>query len=98
MSRVEVKGFIAQVEVEPDDDGFHAFCRDLPGLHVAGETQAEAIMNATDAVQLYVDSLAQHDERIPLHSVECSAWRYVQGAVPQGHWRCDCPCAPGGEP
>ena len=65
----EVKGFVAQIEIEPDGDGFHAFCRELPGLHVPGESQAEAIMNATDAVEAYIASLTKHGEPVPLQEV-----------------------------
>jgi predicted RNase H-like HicB family nuclease len=74
MSRVEVNGWVVPIVVEPDGDGFHAFCRELPGLHVAGDTQDEAIKHATDAAHLYIDSLTKHDEDIPLHAVdECSS-------------------------
>lgn len=90
MSRLEVRGFIAQIEIEPDGDGFHAFCRALPGLHVAGDTEAEALKNATDGVEAYMDSLTKHGDAILLHRAECSVWRYVVGLVPIAHWRCDC--------
>ena len=37
--------FTVELVVEPDDDGYHAFCPALKGLHVAGQTEEEAIQN-----------------------------------------------------
>ena len=72
--RREANGYVVHIFVEPDGDGFHAFCRELPGLHVAGDTQAEAIKHATDGAEVYINSLVKHDEDVPLHAVdECSS-------------------------
>lgn len=59
-----------RILVEPDDDGFHAYCPELKGLHVAGDTEAEAVENAKLAADLYIKSLIKHDDPIPLGVVE----------------------------
>lgn len=46
--------------VEPDGDGFHAFCPALPGCHTYGETQEEALTNLEDAATAYIRSLVDH--------------------------------------
>jgi predicted RNase H-like HicB family nuclease len=51
--------------VEPDGDGFHGFCRVLKGLHVGGETQMEALLNALDGAGLYLESVIKHGDPIP---------------------------------
>ena len=49
--------FTIEIIVEPDDDGFHAFCPALKGLHVGGDTEEEALKNAFDGSILYLESL-----------------------------------------
>lgn len=58
--------FSVAIVVEPDDGRFHAFCPALKGLHVDGETEKDAIENAKVAVVLYLKSLIQHGDPIPL--------------------------------
>ena len=55
--------------VERDDGAFHAFCPDFPGLHVDGQTIPEALENAKQAAGLYLVSLLQHNEPIPVGMV-----------------------------
>lgn len=52
--------------VERDDDRFYAWCPALKGLHVEGETEKEAVQNASDAATLYLSSIIQKGEPIPL--------------------------------
>ena len=59
-------GFMVEVVVEPDDDGFHAYCPALKGLHTGGTTIDEAIENARDAAIAYLQSLIKHDDPIPV--------------------------------
>ncbi|MBI4333834.1 MAG: type II toxin-antitoxin system HicB family antitoxin [Chloroflexi bacterium] len=54
------------VIVEPDEPGFHAYCPALKGLHVGGDTMEEALQNARDAVELYIDSFIEHGDPIPI--------------------------------
>jgi predicted RNase H-like HicB family nuclease len=55
-----------QVVVEPDEDRFHAYCPAFKGLHVDGATPEEAFDNAADAALVYLNSLAQNREAIPI--------------------------------
>ena len=48
------------VIIEQDDGAWHAFCPALKGLHVDGDTQAEALTNAIEAAKVYINSLAMH--------------------------------------
>lgn len=52
--------------VEPDEDGYHAFCPALKGLHTSGSTEQEALDNAKDAAVAYILSLIKHGDPIPL--------------------------------
>ena len=60
------------VVIEPDGDGYHAYCPALKGLHAAGETQDEAVAGARAAVLAYLESMAAHGEPIPV-GPECTA-------------------------
>ncbi|MGA2857242.1 MAG: type II toxin-antitoxin system HicB family antitoxin [Candidatus Sulfotelmatobacter sp.] len=55
-----------QVIVERDEDRFHAYCPAFKGLHVDGATQEEAFNNASEAALVYLNSLAQNKEAIPI--------------------------------
>lgn len=59
-----------RILVEADDDGFHAYCPELKGIHVQGASEAEAVENAKMAADLYIQSLIKHDDPIPLGVVE----------------------------
>ncbi len=55
-----------RVLVEPDEDGvFVAEVPSLPGCISQGRTREEALRNAQEAVQVYVESLAAHGDPIP---------------------------------
>jgi predicted RNase H-like HicB family nuclease len=55
-----------RVLVEPDEDGvFVAEVPSLPGCISQGKTREEALRNAQEAVQVYVESLAAHGDPIP---------------------------------
>jgi predicted RNase H-like HicB family nuclease len=55
-----------RIEVEQDGDSYYAYCPDLKGVHVDGDTADEARRNAMLAVSAYVQSLVRHDEPIPV--------------------------------
>jgi predicted RNase H-like HicB family nuclease len=61
--------FTLDVFVEPDDDGFYAYCPALEGLHVGGDTLDEAVKNAVDAATAYIRSLIKHGDPIPLRII-----------------------------
>jgi predicted RNase H-like HicB family nuclease len=48
-----------------DEGGFVAIVPALPGCHTQGETLEEAEQNIREAIELYLDSLAAHGERLP---------------------------------
>ena len=89
-TREAVKGYIVQIEIEPDDDEYHAFAPELPGLHVGGDTIQEALARAHNATEVYIASCEKHGDPILLHAATCTVWNLVLGTVPSGHWRCDC--------
>ncbi|WP_157654007.1 type II toxin-antitoxin system HicB family antitoxin [Burkholderia ubonensis] len=61
-----------RIEVERDGDAYYAYCPDLKGVHVDGNTADEARNNAMLAVSAYVQSLVRHDEPIPLGIMKAS--------------------------
>lgn len=48
--------------VEPDGNGFHAYCPTLKGLHVSGATREEAMDNAKEAITAYLASMMKHGD------------------------------------
>lgn len=58
--------FQVEVVIEPDDDGFHAFCPALKGLHTYGDTEEEAIDHVRDAATAYITSCIKHGDPIPI--------------------------------
>jgi predicted RNase H-like HicB family nuclease len=55
-----------RVLIEQDEDGmFVAEVPSLPGCVSQGHTREEATKNITEAIELYLESLAAHDEPVP---------------------------------
>lgn len=54
------------IKVDRDGDLFHAYSPDLPGLHVCGETEEEALATSIDAVGAYLRSMVKHGEPLPI--------------------------------
>ena len=45
---------------EPQEEGgYHVYAPDLPGLHTQGDTFDEALENAQEALELYVEGLRE---------------------------------------
>lgn len=65
---MEKHRFTVIVERE-DDSGFHAFCPTLRGCHSQGETLDEALANAKEAIEAYVESLKAHGEPLPIEDI-----------------------------
>ena len=54
------------VILEPEaDGGFHAYCPALKGCHSQGDSIDEAMDNAREAIEAYLESLRAHGEPIP---------------------------------
>jgi len=56
--------------VEDDGDGFHAYCPALKGIHVEGDTREQAVENAKVASILYIKSLIEHQDPIPIQIIK----------------------------
>jgi predicted RNase H-like HicB family nuclease len=55
-----------RVLIEQDEDGvFVAEAPSLPGCISQGETREKAVENIREAIALYLESLAAHDEPVP---------------------------------
>jgi predicted RNase H-like HicB family nuclease len=55
-----------RVVIEPDEDGvFVAEVPALPGCISQGQTRAEAVENAREAIAAYLESLRAHGEPTP---------------------------------
>ena len=52
-----------------DTGGYHVFYPTLPGCHTYGDTYDEAIENVKDAINLYLESLKEHKEPIPIEDI-----------------------------
>ena len=59
-----------KILVEEDEGSYHAFCPELKGLHVDGDTPEEVFEVAKDAVHAYLNSLIKHGEPIPVGCVQ----------------------------
>ena len=51
------------------DGGYPASCPALPGCHSQGDTIDEAMANAREAVELYLESLTAHNEPLPIEDI-----------------------------
>ena len=47
------------------DGGYHAYCPALKGCHSQGDSIDEAMANAREAIEAYLESLRAHGEPIP---------------------------------
>ncbi|MCK6621445.1 MAG: type II toxin-antitoxin system HicB family antitoxin [Calditrichaceae bacterium] len=55
-----------RVLIEQDEDGVYvATVPSLPGCISQGATRKEALINAREAIQAYIESLEKHGEPIP---------------------------------
>ncbi|MBI2268506.1 MAG: type II toxin-antitoxin system HicB family antitoxin [Candidatus Blackburnbacteria bacterium] len=50
---------------EAPEGGYVAFVPSLPGCHTQGDTIEEAEKNIQEAIELYLESLEAHGEKIP---------------------------------
>jgi predicted RNase H-like HicB family nuclease len=61
---VESDAYEVTVIIEPDENGYYAHCPGLPGLHVCGDTQKEALKNARDAIRAILETKIEHGDPI----------------------------------
>jgi predicted RNase H-like HicB family nuclease len=50
---------------ERSTDGWGAYCPDLPGLGVVGETRAEVERLIREGIELHIGSLREHGDPVP---------------------------------
>mgnify|MGYP001592243047 CR=1 FL=1 len=67
--------------IEPDDGRFYAYCPDLKGVHVDGDTPEEALQNARDAAEAYIESLIFNNDPLPLCIEEISTRTFFSHVV-----------------
>lgn len=60
---------------EAPEGGYVTYVPSLPGCHTQGETIEEAEKNIKEAISLYLESMSDHDERVPVEP------RILQGKV-----------------
>ncbi len=66
-----MKKYRYAVVLEKGEDGFVvAHCPALPGCWSQGQTRAEALRNIREAIELYVESLIEHNEPVPIQDTE----------------------------
>lgn len=53
------------VVVEKSDNGYSAYVPDLPGCIAAASTKAETEKLISEAIQLHLESMREHDEVVP---------------------------------
>lgn len=49
--------------------GYHAFCPVLKGCHTQGDSLEEAMANIREAIEVYLESMVAHGERIPFEDI-----------------------------
>ena len=52
-----------------DDGGYHAFVPALKGCHSQGDTLDEAVANIREAIEVYLESLRNANEPIPMEDI-----------------------------
>lgn len=64
------------IYLEPDDDGYHGYVSQMPGLHVYGSTVPETLAGLANCIMAYEKSLAKHGEP--------SVFERAKGILPPG--------------
>ena len=56
--------------VEKDDGGYYAYCPELKGVHEDGDSVEAATENAKESALVYIQSILEHNEPLPLCAEE----------------------------
>ncbi len=56
--------------VEPDGNGYYAYCPELKGVHEGGDTIEAATENAKKSALVYIESILRHNDPLPLCAEE----------------------------
>ena len=75
MVKEEIKTYLFKVIVEPDEDRWIAYCPVLKNKGGAtwGYTKDEALKNIREVIQMAIESMTEHGEKIPEKPVEHAA-------------------------
>lgn len=52
--------------IEKDDFGYYAYSPELEGCQTQGDTLEEVIANMKEAIELYIETLAEEDRKVCL--------------------------------
>jgi predicted RNase H-like HicB family nuclease len=66
-SETEIKVYVFNVVVEPDEDRWHAYCPALEDKGGAswGYAKEEALENIREVIKMTIESMIEHGEQIP---------------------------------
>ena len=70
MSNIQCLKVKIRICVEEDDDRYYAYCPELKGVHEDGDSQDEAINNAKESALVYIYSILEHNDPLPLCAEE----------------------------
>ena len=59
-----------RIHIEQDGDKYYAYCPELKGVHEAGDSVDDAINNAREAAMVYIGSIIEHNDPLPLCAEE----------------------------
>lgn len=65
-SSVKCLKFWVRIVVEKDEPGYHAYAPSLKGLHMGGDTLHEALNNAKEAAELFLKTMIEDGDPIPI--------------------------------
>lgn len=59
-----------RIFVEPDEDSFHAYCPELKGVHVSGDSEQEALENCQVAIDQYIHTVLKYGDPLPIGCID----------------------------
>jgi predicted RNase H-like HicB family nuclease len=65
---MEARHYTVILERE-EEGGYHAYCPALKGCHSQGDTLEEALANAREAIEAYLESLKAEGEPAPIEDI-----------------------------
>ncbi|PKB64141.1 MAG: hypothetical protein BZY80_03655 [SAR202 cluster bacterium Io17-Chloro-G2] len=63
-----MKSYVFQIELEPDEDGWRAFCPPLESIGAStwGQTQEEALHNIQEVLAMTIEEFSEDRRPVPL--------------------------------
>ena len=55
------------VIIEKDEDGYYAYCPELPGCQTQGDSLEEVSSNIKEAVEVYLETLSESEKQTLLN-------------------------------